>query len=309
MSSSLSTSRRSSERSNSTLSARYDTRPVRWSRSQACSTISENFTVTPLLARPKQQASSSNSALASCSSFVSNSSVSSYRLCSHDFAEASFWNPDGEGFACCHAAPRMTSNVFCHTYHQGGYPATPPGPLLGVASLRVVHASVSEEKGSPEISDLLRLVETFDAERLTRLLSADWRRLGPLEFLRARIAPLIRIVGEEWAAARLEIRHEHFLSERLGGLLRSLRLPPKRGLRAPWWCVPRCLVKSMAWGYRWSRCCLPPQAVVSCISGLKSRPRKWPGSLRTSVFVPWPSACRRRIVVRAWRRRSHSCAS
>jgi len=119
----------------------------------------------------------------------------------------------------------MTSNVFCHTYHQGGYPATPPGPLFGVASLRVVHASVSEEKGSPEISDLLRLVETFDAERLTRLLSADWRRLGPLEFLRARIAPLIRIVGEEWAAARLEIRHEHFLSERLGDLLRSLRLP------------------------------------------------------------------------------------
>ena len=93
----------------------------------------------------------------------------------------------------------MTSNVFCHTYHQGGYPATPPGLLLGVASLRVVHASVSEEKGSPEISDLLRLVETFDAERLTRLLSADW--------------------------ARLEIRHEHFLSERLGDLLRSLRLP------------------------------------------------------------------------------------
>jgi DNA-binding transcriptional MerR regulator/methylmalonyl-CoA mutase cobalamin-binding subunit len=73
--------------------------------------------------------------------------------------------------------------------------------------------------------DLLALVERFDAERLTRLLLRDWARLGPVAFLETRIAPAVRGVGEAWQAGRLEVRHEHFLSERIGDLLRSLRLP------------------------------------------------------------------------------------
>ena len=54
---------------------------------------------------------------------------------------------------------------------------------------------------------------------------ADWARLGPVEFLEARVAPLVRAVGEAWANGELEIRHEHFLSERVGDLLGALRLP------------------------------------------------------------------------------------
>jgi MerR family transcriptional regulator, light-induced transcriptional regulator len=73
-------------------------------------------------------------------------------------------------------------------------------------------------------SDLLRAVERFDSTTLTHQLMADSTLLGPTEFLRARVAPLIRAVGEAWAARRLDIRHEHFLSERLGDLLRTLRL-------------------------------------------------------------------------------------
>jgi methanogenic corrinoid protein MtbC1 len=49
--------------------------------------------------------------------------------------------------------------------------------------------------------------------------------MSPLEFLEERIAPLVRAVGEGWENDSLEIRHEHFLSERVGDLLRSLRLP------------------------------------------------------------------------------------
>jgi DNA-binding transcriptional MerR regulator len=75
------------------------------------------------------------------------------------------------------------------------------------------------------IDDLLRLVGRFDGERLTRVLLGDWARLGPLPFLETRIAPLVRAVGDAWEAGRLEIRHEHFISERVGDLLRSLRLP------------------------------------------------------------------------------------
>jgi MerR family transcriptional regulator, light-induced transcriptional regulator len=91
----------------------------------------------------------------------------------------------------------------------------------------------SSEKGADGISDLLRCVETFDTEQLTRSLMRDWKRMSPLDFLSNRIAPLIHAVGEEWAAARLEIRHERFLSERVGDLLRSVRLPFEEKANGP----------------------------------------------------------------------------
>jgi len=76
-----------------------------------------------------------------------------------------------------------------------------------------------------DLDGLLRLVRAFDGDRLTRTLLGDWGRLSPVEFLEARVAPLTRAVGEGWEKKELEIRHEHFISEKLGDLLRSLRLP------------------------------------------------------------------------------------
>jgi DNA-binding transcriptional MerR regulator/methylmalonyl-CoA mutase cobalamin-binding subunit len=73
--------------------------------------------------------------------------------------------------------------------------------------------------------ELLGAVASFDAGRLTAALWSDWGRLGAVEFLQTVVAPLIERVGREWAEGRLEIRHEHFLSERLADVLRSLRLP------------------------------------------------------------------------------------
>ena len=72
---------------------------------------------------------------------------------------------------------------------------------------------------------LLELVAHFEAERLRQALVADWARLGPVEFLETRVAPLLRAVGDAWTRGELEIRHEHFLAERVGDLLGSLRLP------------------------------------------------------------------------------------
>lgn len=101
----------------------------------------------------------------------------------------------------------------------------------------VVTGGVSQSqvtaREEPEIFALLKAVEAFDAERLTHLLTAAWRRLGIPAFISQRIAPLIHAVGEEWAAARLGIHHEHFLSERVGDLLRSLRLPLEERARGP----------------------------------------------------------------------------
>lgn len=80
---------------------------------------------------------------------------------------------------------------------------------------------------SPELvpDALLDTVARFDGDGLTRTLNAEWARLGPLAFLEQRVAPLVRAVGAAWESGRLEVRHEHFLSERLGDLLRAYRLP------------------------------------------------------------------------------------
>jgi MerR family transcriptional regulator, light-induced transcriptional regulator len=86
--------------------------------------------------------------------------------------------------------------------------------------------SSSAALAAPEdVDGLLRLVRAFDGERLTRALVSDWARMGPVELLETRVAPLVRAVGGAWERDELEIRHEHFLSERLGDLLRSLRMP------------------------------------------------------------------------------------
>jgi DNA-binding transcriptional MerR regulator/methanogenic corrinoid protein MtbC1 len=76
-----------------------------------------------------------------------------------------------------------------------------------------------------DVPQLLRLVESFESDRLTHALLGASARLGPLTFLETVVAPLLRTVGDAWAKGRLQVRHEHFVSERLGDVLRSLRLP------------------------------------------------------------------------------------
>lgn len=76
-----------------------------------------------------------------------------------------------------------------------------------------------------DLPHLLGLVEAFESDRLTRALLGAAARMGPLRFVETVVAPLLRAVGDAWASSRLQVRHEHFLSERLGDVLRSLRLP------------------------------------------------------------------------------------
>jgi methanogenic corrinoid protein MtbC1 len=84
-----------------------------------------------------------------------------------------------------------------------------------------------------DLAGLLRHVKAFDGESLTRHFLADWARMGPVEFVEARIGPLVRSVGEAWERNELEIRHEHFLSERVSDLLRSLRMPLEERATGP----------------------------------------------------------------------------
>jgi DNA-binding transcriptional MerR regulator/methylmalonyl-CoA mutase cobalamin-binding subunit len=82
-------------------------------------------------------------------------------------------------------------------------------------------------------ADILEAVEHFDGQQLTRLLTAEWGSLGPLAFVRTLVAPLLRAVGDAWADGRLEIRHEHFVTERIGDVLRAFRLPFEERARGP----------------------------------------------------------------------------
>ncbi len=81
--------------------------------------------------------------------------------------------------------------------------------------------------------EVMAVVRDFDSSRLTRMLLGEWARLSPLDFLELRLAPLIREVGGAWERGALEIRHEHFFSERVSDLLRSLRLPFEERARGP----------------------------------------------------------------------------
>lgn len=86
---------------------------------------------------------------------------------------------------------------------------------------------------SHDLPALLHLVQTFDGDGLVRAFLTDWARLGPIEFLQTRVAPLLNAVGSAWERGEIEIRHEHFASERIGDLLRSLRLPLEERAAGP----------------------------------------------------------------------------
>lgn len=97
-------------------------------------------------------------------------------------------------------------------------------------------AAVASPAASPagsEVLELLRLVESFQSDRLTYALLSASARLGPLAFLETVVAPLLRALGEAWETGRLQVRHEHFVSERLGDVLRSLRLPLEERAAGP----------------------------------------------------------------------------
>ena len=97
--------------------------------------------------------------------------------------------------------------------------------LLDVTPVALRRPVAPSTDAPPDIAALIDATASFDAEGLTRGLLADWARFGVIEFLEQRIAPLIRSIGDRWSDGRLEIRHEHFASERVGDLLRTLRLP------------------------------------------------------------------------------------
>jgi methanogenic corrinoid protein MtbC1 len=93
-----------------------------------------------------------------------------------------------------------------------------------------LNSTIAKYEGA---ADLLPAIRTFDRDTLTRVLLSDCARLGTMGFLDRRVAPLVEAVGQAWAAGTLTVTHEHFLSERLGDLLRLLRAPLEERAAGP----------------------------------------------------------------------------
>ena len=160
------------------------------------------------------------------------------------------------------------------------------------------------------VLDLLELVARFEGERLRQALVADWARLGPVEFLETRVAPLVRATGEAWSSGRLEIRHEHFLSERVGSLLASLRLPFEEQARGPLVVYATLPGELHGLGLQMSALAL---ATTGCRSALSRHRRPGPPDRRARARprrpCRGPRASRARRAGRARRRCCGGCAS
>ncbi len=69
----------------------------------------------------------------------------------------------------------------------------------------------------------------FDREGIGSALARAAAGMGARAFLRERIATLTAAAGRAWADGRLDIRHEHFLSEIVEDTLRAMRVPLEHG--------------------------------------------------------------------------------
>lgn len=87
--------------------------------------------------------------------------------------------------------------------------------------------------GNGWVADVLQRTRDFDHEGIAGMLQREASRLGAREFLRRRLEPLLGEIGAAWSENRLDIRHEHFLSEILQDTLRAMRAALEIGTVAP----------------------------------------------------------------------------
>ena len=115
-----------------------------------------------------------------------------------------------------------------------------PGQVVPLAEPRLEslltdreRTGVASPQRPPVLRSLMDLVREHRGPELTSALLADAAGLGPLEFLRLRAVPMIAEVGDAWAGGELGIHHEHFFSQRLEDVLRTVRIPFERGGGGP----------------------------------------------------------------------------
>ncbi len=76
--------------------------------------------------------------------------------------------------------------------------------------------------GDDSAARLFAAIREYDEAGINEILDATLEAFGIEAVLRDLILPTLRRVGEEWAAGRLEVSHEHFASHLIRGRLLSL---------------------------------------------------------------------------------------
>jgi methanogenic corrinoid protein MtbC1 len=94
-------------------------------------------------------------------------------------------------------------------------------------------AAGPQEPASGRLDEILTAVEKLDGAEAQRLLSIQLSALGPARFAREFASPLVREIGERWAANRLSIASEHLATGVLRSLFGSALQPTAVSLRGP----------------------------------------------------------------------------
>jgi DNA-binding transcriptional MerR regulator len=96
---------------------------------------------------------------------------------------------------------------------------------LGIAELRACVASPEAEPKRRGLEEILDGLDRLDGEESRRLLSIQLAALGPIPFAREVALPLLREIGERWAAEQIGIASEHLGSNVLRAMLGSALQP------------------------------------------------------------------------------------
>jgi DNA-binding transcriptional MerR regulator/methylmalonyl-CoA mutase cobalamin-binding subunit len=94
-------------------------------------------------------------------------------------------------------------------------------------------AAGSQAPSIGRLGEILSALERFDGALTQQLLSLQLSALGPARFAREFAVPLVREIGERWAAGRLPIASEHLATGVLRSMLGSALQPTAASLLGP----------------------------------------------------------------------------
>jgi MerR family transcriptional regulator, light-induced transcriptional regulator len=95
-----------------------------------------------------------------------------------------------------------------------------PGKLLPLADVELDKIEARLQADTPVALDetvktIIDTVQSADAEQVQALLRQHYEKVGMHDFVITTAVPLLTAVGELWAAGKLQIFQEHFLSDQL----------------------------------------------------------------------------------------------
>jgi methanogenic corrinoid protein MtbC1 len=101
-----------------------------------------------------------------------------------------------------------------------------PGKLVGLpeSDLTTIEAGLvsdSQKESEKTIAPILDAVVAADINNIKSGLRLQYEQQGMCDFIHATVVPLLKRVGSLWAAGRLQVFHEHLLSQQLIRFLHS----------------------------------------------------------------------------------------